>query len=135
MQRTKLILAFLAIAVASFMLGHGWRPNERARGATGLPDKPVATTNSATEVPVGTALSKEPPQTYRGPDGRPHLIVYNQEKPRDDRDPAQIQAAMLADMRNHPAKVAGDYGMELEQVQRIAAGKEDFPKLLLPPNP
>lgn len=132
MHRSKLILAFLAIAIASFVLGHRLRPGDARQAATGMPASTTPATDQMPAAQAGQALSKEPPQTYRGPDGLPHLIVYNQDKPGDNQDPVQIQAAMMADMRNHPVKIAGDYGIALEQVQRIAAGDAEFPKELLP---
>lgn len=85
----------------------------------------------AIEVRNSNATQAEAPQTYIGPDGKEHQIVYNQGLNLDKDEVRQLRAEVLKDMRAHPDAFVRLYGLELEDVQAIASGKREFPEELL----
>jgi hypothetical protein len=126
MRKPGLIFLILALAVAAFWLGTRYRPSAPAADA---PD-PVA--EAAREADVSSRPESQPTRTFRGPDGRPHLINYEVGKTLDDTDAALVRAAVLEDMRNHPGNIVSGYDIPLADVEAIVAGKKPYPDELLP---
>lgn len=153
-QRTPLLIALaIALAIAGVTLyrqaGHdpkGGLVQPDTEAITGqqddasAPSRPGASANAAIHDPVvaqaieqhnSSTAQAEAPQTYIGPDGKEHQIVYNQGMNLDKQEVQQLKAEIIKDMRLHPEAFARLYGMELDEVQAIASGKREFPKELL----
>ena len=131
MRTPGLILLIVALAGAAFYLGTRYRPAPPANGKThGVALDPAVV--AAREEDVSSRPESQPTRTFRGPDGRPHLINYEVGKTLDDSDPALVRAAVLEDMRNHPNNIVRSYDIPLADVQAILAGKKPFPAALLP---
>ena len=126
MRKPGLIVLIVALALAAFWLGTRYRP---AAPVAAAPD-PAA--EAAREADVSARPESQPPRTYRGPDGRPHLINYEVGKTLDDSDAALVRAAVLEDMRNHPRNIVSSYDIPLADVEAIVAGKKPYPDELLP---
>jgi hypothetical protein len=73
------------------------------------------------------APEAQPPQTYIGPDGKEHPIVYNKSLRLTDQQQAETKKIIMDDMKRHPEAFAQIYGMELEEIQLIVQGKREFP--------
>lgn len=80
------------------------------------------------EAQVSNTHPAQAPQTYVGPDGKEHAIVYNQGLNLDARGVQQMKAEIIKDMRAHPDVFVGLYGLERSDVDDIVAGKKDLPK-------
>lgn len=104
-------------------------PAAPSAGSNATRIEPVAA--RAIEVRNSNAAQAEAPQTYIGPDGKEHQIVYNQGLNLDEDEVRQLRAEVLKDMRVHPDAFVRLYGLELEDVQAIASGKREFPEELL----
>ena len=130
MKNLWIVLLVCVVAVAAFVIG------KRA----GAPDAPAAT--AANPLPEGAAKAREdavsaqpssqPVRTFRGPNGLPQIIVYDPAKLPDNTDPAQVRAAVLEDMKNHPGNIERSYDLTKEQIQDIVAGKQPLPEWMLP---
>lgn len=83
------------------------------------------------EVQVSNTPPAQAPQTYIGPDGKEHAIVYNQGLNLDSRGVQQMKAEIIMDMRAHPEVFVGLHGLEKSDVDDILAGKKDLPKEML----
>jgi hypothetical protein len=86
---------------------------------------------SRREAQVSNTPPAQAPQTYVGPDGKEHAIVYNQGLNLDARGVQQMKAEIITDMRAHPDTFVGLYGLERSDVDAIVAGKKDLPKEML----
>ena len=136
MKTFSILLLVVAVAVGGYLLG---RRSQGPEAPTAAPTVDAAAPASSATVapPLGEdATSKlpssQPVRTFRGPDGLPHLIVYDQTNPPDKNDPDQVRAAMLEDMKNHPRNIVRSYDLTREQVDDIVAGRKPFPPELLP---
>jgi hypothetical protein len=126
MRKPGLIFLIVALALAAFGLGTRYRPAAPVAAA----HDPAA--EAAREADVSSRPESQPPRTYRGPDGRPHLINYEVGKTLDDSDATLVRAAVLEDMRNHPRNIVSSYDIPLADVEAIVAGKKPYPDELLP---
>jgi len=130
MRKPGTILMVLALAVAAFWLGTRWHA---APAAAPAPDPAAAL---AKERATSAAPESQPVRTFRGPDGRPHMISYDPKVTPDDHDPVQVRQAVLEDMRNHPRNIVSAYDIPLADVELIVAGSKPMPAELLPaPDP
>ena len=130
MRKPATLLMVLVLAGAAFWLGTRWHAVPAAAPA---PD-PVAA--RARERAISAAPESQPVRTFRGPDGRPHMISYDSKITLNERDPAQVREAVLADMRNHPRNIVNSYDIPLADVELILAGSKPMPAELLPaPDP
>jgi hypothetical protein len=131
----KLGLAALVLlpALVAFYVGTRYRaassPAPAGPAAAQVAD-PAA--DARREAEVSALPESQPVRTYRGPDGRPHLISYDAAKPVDDHDAASVRAAVLEDMRNHPRNIAENYDLPLADIESIVAGRKPYPDALLP---
>ena len=129
MKNLWIVLLVCMVAIAAFFLGQRARPQPAppaaAAASPAAPATPAAADRSA--VP-----ESQPVRTFRGPDGLPHIIVYDPAKVPDNSDPAQVRAAVLEDMRNHPTNIQRSYDLTAAQVAEILAGKRPLPDWMLP---
>ena len=131
MKKFPLVLLFCAIAVAAFLLGQ--RSREPAPAPVASPATPAATAAAAASDADRSKLpSSQPVRTFRGPDGLPHIIVYDPAKLPDNNDVEQVRAAVLEDMRNHPTNIVRSYDLTEAQIAEIVAGKRPVPETMLP---
>jgi hypothetical protein len=77
------------------------------------------------------APQAQPPQTYIGPDGKPHPIVYNQGLSLSPGARERLKKELLVEMRERPDAVAQIYEMSKEDIAAVVAGKKPFPEALL----
>ncbi|WP_408952450.1 hypothetical protein [Lysobacter sp. Hz 25] len=77
------------------------------------------------------APQAQPPQTYIGPDGKPHPIVYNQGLSLSPGARERLKKELLVEMRERPDAVAKIYEMSEEDIAAVVAGKKPFPEALL----
>jgi hypothetical protein len=133
MRKPGLIFLIVALALAAFWLGTRYRP---APPVAAAPDPTAAAASAAArEADASSRPESQPTRTFRGPDGRPHLINYEVGKTLDDTDAALVRAAVLEDMRNHPRNIVSSYDIPLADVEAIVAGKKPYPPELLPAPP
>ena len=137
MKNLVLLLLVIAVATGAFLLGqrNASVPDpEPVRAAQSSP--PIAPDSTAPRqglVVTTSPASSVPPQTFRGPEGRPQLISYEVDVAADSSDPAAVKAGLLSDMQHHPRNIAQAYGFSLDEIAAIVAGKRPFPTALLPP--
>jgi hypothetical protein len=132
MKTLSLVLLVVAIAVAAFFLGQRSRSPAPATTAAVAPPAPATAAVPASETDNSKLPSSQPVRTFRGPDGLPHIIVYDPAKLPDNDDPGQVRAAVLEDMRNHPANIERAYDLTQAQIAEIVAGKRPVPDSMLP---
>ncbi len=128
MPKVGFILLLVALAAIAFFLGTRWHPAQVPAGAAA----PSAQITVAKERAISEAPESQPVRTFRGPDGRPHLINYDNGKTLDDHDSALVRGAVLEDMRNHPNNISSAYDIPLADIQLIVSGSKPFPGQLLP---
>jgi hypothetical protein len=132
MKKIPLILLIGAIAIAAFLLGQRSR-QAAPEPVASAPAAPATTGSAAASEPDRSSLpSSQPVRTFRGPDGLPHIIVYDPAKPPDNNDAEQVRAAVLEDMRNHPRNIVRSYDLTEAQIAEIVAGKRPVPDSMLP---
>ena len=134
MKKFSLVMLVCAIAVAAFLLGQ--RSRQPAPAAEPVAASPAAPATAAPAAAVDIDRSKlpssQPVRTFRGPDGLPHIIVYDPANPPDNNDAEQVRAAVLEDMRNHPTNIVRAYDLTEAQIADILAGKRPLPESMLP---
>jgi hypothetical protein len=130
MKNLLLALLVVAIAVAAFLLGQ--RSQTAAPPAPAAAPAPASTVAVVAETDSSRLPSSQPVRTFRGPDGLPHIIVYDPANPPDNNDAAQVREAVLADMRNHPRNIVRSYDLTEAQIAEILAGKRPVPATMLP---
>ncbi|CAN5139240.1 hypothetical protein BH11PSE14_BH11PSE14_13110 [soil metagenome] len=128
MSKAGSIFLLVALAAIAFFLGTRWHPAQAPAGA----DAPSAEITAVQERAISEAPASQPVRTFRGPDGRPHLINYETGKTLDDHDIALVRGAVLEDMRNHPNNISGAYDIPMADIQLIVSGSKPFPDQLLP---
>jgi hypothetical protein len=130
MRKLGIAALVLLPALAAFYLGTRYRaPPAPAKAPVVAVDAAEA---ARREAAVSALPESQPVRTYRGPDGRPHLISYDPSKPVDDHDAASVRAGVLEDMRNHPRNIAENYDLPLADIESIVAGRKPYPDALLP---
>jgi hypothetical protein len=127
MRKLATFLMVLVLAVAAFWLGTRW--HAAPASATAAPDSAAELERERT---VSASPDAQPVRTFRGPDGRPHMIRYDPAETLDDNDPVQVRAAVLADMRNHPRNIQNAYDIPLADIDLIVAGRKPWPEQLSP---
>ena len=134
MKKIPLVLLIGAIAVAAFLLGQRSRQAAPAPGPVAATPAAPATSGAAAESEADRSSlpSSQPVRTFRGPDGLPHIIVYDPAKLPDNNDPEQVREAVLQDMRNHPRNIVRSYDLTEAQIAEILAGKRPLPDYMLP---
>ena len=131
MKKILLVLLIGAIAVAAFLLGQ--RSGQPSPDLAATPAAPATAAAAAGSEPDRSKLpSSQPVRTFRGPDGLPHLIVYDPANPPDNDDVEQVRAGLLEDMRNHPGNIVRSYDLTEAQIAEIVAGKRPVPDSMLP---
>lgn len=114
------------------------RQESPAPAASGAPDQhpygspPADRVQAAAQERVRSAQPEaQAPQSYVGPDGKTHEIVYNQGLTLSDQERALLKKELLEDMRQHPFAFSKIYGMTEEDVKAVLAGTKPFPEALL----
>ena len=131
MKTLWIVLLVCVVAVAAFMLGQRAKPE--ASPAAAVPAPAAASTAApADDAEVSALPASQPVRTFRGPDGLPHIIVYDPAKTPDNNDPEQVRAALLEDMKNHPTNIERSYDLTAAQIADIVAGKAPVPESMLP---
>ena len=135
MKTLWIVLLVCVVAVGAFFLGQRMKsaPEASSPAATDPSAVPGADAAASTDAANDSRPSAQPGRTFRGPDGRPHLITYDPANPPDNKDPVQVKAALLEDMKNHPRNIMGAYDLTEAQIAEILAGTRPFPENLLPP--
>lgn len=137
MNKPALLVFFCVVAAGAYWLGQ----RNPAAGPVAPESAPVATSaspvNSADSPRIASPqaaneVSAEPPRTFRGADGRAHLISYEPGIVADSSDRDAVRAGLLADMRNHPRNITRAYGLEPGEMAQIIDGSRPFPEQLLP---
>lgn len=77
------------------------------------------------------APQAQPPQTYIGPDGKPHEIVYNQGLSLSPGAREELKRQRLQQMRQQPEAISKMYGIGMDEIAAIVAGKRPFPDRLI----
>ncbi len=132
MRKLGPILMVLVLAGAAFWLGTRWHAAPVSAPAPAL-DPAIAL---AKERAISAAPEAQPVRTFRGPDGRPHMIQYDVATKPDDHDPVQLREAVLADMRNHPRNIVNAYDIPLADIELIVQGRKPMPdEFLSAPEP
>ena len=151
MKKTLLLTAVVVLAAAAAIWNFGPRddtgaPAEAGTSATtgtspSTPSYPIGsdtvpqprTLEEAKRVESFTSATRQaqPPQTYVGPDGKEHAIVYNQGLNLDSQETRQLEREIIRDMRAHPEVFVGLHGLEMADVEAIVAGKKRLPRELL----
>ena len=130
MKNLWIVLLVCVVAVAAFVIGQrSSAPAAPASTAAAPMDEGAA---KAREDATSAKPSSQPVRTFRGPNGLPHIIVYDPAKLPDNTDPAQVRAAVLEDMKNHPGNIERSYDRSKAQIQDIVAGKQPLPEWMLP---
>jgi hypothetical protein len=129
MPKLGTMLMVLALAVVAFWLGTRWHP---APTAAAPESAATRLAEQARERAVSASPEAQPVRTFRGPDGRPHMIRYDPSARLDDNDPVQLRAAVLEDMRNHPRNIQDAYDLPLADIDLILAGRKPLPEQFLP---
>lgn len=122
--------------------GSGARPANLDEGIGAAPagaDRPLDTETDAinrneaitAERVRSAAPQAQPPQTYIGPDGKPHPIVYNQGLSLSPGARERLKKELLVEMRERPDAVAKIYEMSKEDIAAVVAGTKPFPEALL----
>ena len=137
MKNLWLLLLLCAVAAAAFFLGQ----QTRTAPAPATPVPAAVAPGTAEANAEGNRnsyheeLSTAPPRTFRGPEGLPMMIAYEVGEVPDNNNRELVKAAMLADMKNHPRNIERSYGLSLEDIKDIVAGRKPFPEILLPKPP
>ncbi|MGH8081527.1 MAG: hypothetical protein ACREP7_13215 [Lysobacter sp.] len=146
----------LLSSIAVILLALAWRPwdqnrqsqsadsthtNTQAPAAQGAADSGInpADTLSAKPSPQiaiaermrSIAPQAQPPNTYIGPDGKPHEIVYNQGLNLSPGTREQLKRELLAQMQQHPDAVSRIYAISKGDIAAVVAGTKPFPEELL----
>ena len=151
MNKLWTLLLVLAVAAAAFLLGRQSQPAPAAPAAAPAvvsAAAPVAASAAVTDADKAAepataadgrhendssrALSAQPPQTFRGPDGFPRIIAYEVGVVPDNSNREAVKAGVLADMKNHPRNIERSYDLSTEEIAAIVAGTKPFPEILLP---
>ena len=131
MKNLWIVLLVCVVAVGAFVLGQRARPTPAAPAVA--PATAAAAAAAKLDDSKTSALpSSQPVRTFRGPDGLPHIIVYDPANVPDNTDPAQVRAAVLEDMKNHPTNIERAYDLSQAQIAEIVAGKRPVPESMLP---
>ena len=77
------------------------------------------------------APQAQPPQSYKGPDGKQHDIVYNQGLALSASAREELKRQRLQQMREQPEAIAKIYGMGRDEIAAVLAGKRPFPDRLI----
>lgn len=130
MKNVWIVFLVILISVGAFFLG-------RRSGETTPPAGVAASAVNGTKLrasgPDGDyAANSAPVRTFRGPDGRAHLISYDDNNPPNSNDPAQVRKALLSDMKWYPANIERSYDLSAEDVTAMLAGTKAIPDHMLP---
>jgi hypothetical protein len=114
-------------------------PDDGIGAAPDGADRPLDTESSAArrneaitaERVRSAAPQAQPPQTYIGPDGKPHPIVYNQGLSLSPGARERLKKELLVEMRERPDAVAKIYEMSKEDIAAVVEGRKPFPEALL----
>ena len=131
MKTFWIVLLVCVVGAAAFVLGQRTRPVAEAPAVATPAPAPAAAAGPGDDE-VSKLPSSQPVRTFRGPDGLPHMIVYDPANPPDNTDPAQVRAAVLEDMKNHPRNIERAYDLTEAQIAEIVEGKRAFPEAMLP---
>ena len=127
-----IVLLVCVVAVGAYLLGERARPGAAAPAAPVAAAPVPAAAPARSEADTSALPSSQPVRTFRGPDGMPHIIVYDPAKLPDNNDPQQVRAALLEDMKNHPTNIERAYDLTPAQIAEIVAGKRAIPDVMLP---
>ncbi len=128
MSKVGSIFLLVALVAIAFFLGTRWHPAQAPAGA----NAPPAAITAADAHAISAAPQAQPVRTFRGPDGRPHLINYDSGKALDDHDAGLVRAAVLEDMRNHPRNINSAYDIPMADIELIVKGSKPYPDQMLP---
>jgi len=73
----------------------------------------------------------QPPQSYKGPDGKQHEIVYNQGLALSPGAREELKRQRLQQMRDQPEAISKIYGIGRDEIAAVLAGKRPFPDRLI----
>jgi hypothetical protein len=136
MKNFWIFLLVVLVAAGAFFLGR--RTGEPTVPATAAADVAPA---SATFPPPSDADAVKmkdhgdggaPVRTFRGPDGRAHIISYDEKNPPDSNDAGQVRTALLSDMKYFPTNIQRSYGLSPADIQAMLAGSKSIPDYMLP---
>lgn len=77
------------------------------------------------------APQAQPPQSYKGPDGKQHDIVYNQGLALSAGAREELKRQRLQQMRDQPEAISKIYGIGRDEIAAVLAGKQPFPDRLI----
>jgi len=77
------------------------------------------------------APQAQPPQSYKGPDGKQHEIVYNQGLALSPGAREELKRQRLQQMRDQPEAISKIYGIGRDEIAAVLAGKRPFPDRLI----
>ncbi|BAV99836.1 hypothetical protein [Lysobacter enzymogenes] len=77
------------------------------------------------------APAAQPPQSYKGPDGKQHEIVYNQGLALSPGAREELKRQRLQQMRDQPEAISKIYGIGRDEIAAVLAGKRPFPDRLI----
>lgn len=136
MKKLWIFLLVALVAAAAFYLGRHSSQPAAAQADTQASTAPEAG-NPA--LPAGTNdrpddanYSPEPVRTFRGPDGRAHIISYDEKNPPDSQDPEQVRKALLSDMQYFPKNIQKSYDLSADDLKAILAGDKAIPDFMMP---
>ncbi len=131
MKNLWIIILLVVVAAGAFLLGR--RNGETVSAAATPVAAPAAPALAPGEKPEHDAsVPTEPVRTYRGPDGRAHIIGYDDKNPPDSSDPEQVRQALLSDMKSYPTNIQNSYNQSAEDVKAMLAGTKPIPAFMLP---
>ena len=131
MKNFSIFLLVVLIAGGAYFLGR--RSGESAAPAVVAAPASTAPVVQQKPGPDGDfAKPSEPVRTYRGPDGRAHIISYDDKNPPDSSDPEQVRKALLSDMKWYPTNIQRNYDQSPADVKAMLDGKKPIPDFMLP---
>ena len=130
MKNPWILLLVILVAVGAFFLGR--RSGEPVAPAVVATPAPAAPAQQKPSPEGDFAKPLDPVRTFRGPDGRAHIISYDDKNPPDSSDPEQVRKALLSDMKWYPGNIKRNYDLSEADIKAMLAGTKPIPEFMLP---
>lgn len=151
-SRLPMVLLGSAVLILGVAIWKPWSPPRAAAPAVAADaDAAIGAAPDAVAAPVGAAPQltpqqrqaavaektrsaspqAQPPQSYRGPDGKQHEIVYNQGLALSPGAREELKRQRLQQMREQPEAISKIYGIGRDEIAAVLAGTRPFPDRLI----